>query len=175
MSKSLNLKFEKSVRLLVEHFPVSDESSRKPVLFHDIRVGVYLYERGYSEDIVLAGLLHDAIEWSSATEEMLRAEFGDNVVKLILASTKDDSITDKHEKTNELIQRCVDNGQDALIVKTADIIDSFKWYSSQDNEGQLSYCMRNANAIFKFKSDDFDDEIFVELKKWQQKFTHLSE
>ena len=68
MSKLLNVKFEKAVRLLVEHFPPSDESSRKPVLFHDIRVGVYLYEHGYSEDIVLAGLLHDAIEWLSATE-----------------------------------------------------------------------------------------------------------
>lgn len=175
MSKSLNVKFEKAVRLLVEHFPVSDESSRKPVLFHDIRVGVYLYNHGYSEDIVLAGLLHDAIEWSSATEQMLRDEFGDNVVKLVLASTKDDSITDKHEKTTELIKRCVNNGQDALIIKTADILDSFKWYASQDNKGELGYCMRNANAIFKFKPNDFDDKIFDELKIWQERFSHLTE
>jgi len=61
MTKSLNVKFEKGVRLLVEHFPVSDETGRKPVLFHDIRVGVYLYEHGYSEDVVLAGLLHEDI------------------------------------------------------------------------------------------------------------------
>ncbi len=175
MSKLLNVKFEKAVRLLVEHFPPSDESSRKPVLFHDIRVGVYLYEHGYSEDIVLAGLLHDAIEWSSATEQMLQDEFGENVVKLVLASTKDDSITDKHEKTAKLIKRCADNGQDALIVKTADILDSFKWYASQDNKDELGYCMRNANAIFKFKPDDFDDKIFDELKVWQDKFSHLAE
>lgn len=175
MSKSLNIKFEKAVRILSEYMPPSDENSGKPVMFHDIRVGVYLYENGYSEDVVLAGVLHDAIEWSGADEQLLRDEFGDNVVHLIFANTKYDTIADKVEKTNELIQRCVQNGQDALIVKTADIIDSFKWYSSQNNEGGLKYCIRNANAILKFKPDDFDDKIFNELKSWQNKFLHLSE
>ena len=175
MSKILNIAFEKAVRLLVEHMPVSNETSRKPILFHDIRVGVYLYENGYGQDIVLAGILHDAIEWSSLTEKILRQKFGDNVAKLILASTKDNSIQDKTEQTNELIARCIQNGEDAIIVKTADILDSFKWYSSQNNEGELRYCMRNANAIFRFKPNDFDDKIFDELKVWRERFAHLSE
>jgi len=175
MSKSLNIEFEKAVRFLAKHMPVSDENSRKPILFHDIRVGVYLYENGYAQDVVLAGVLHDAIEWSGAGEQMLREEFGDNVAGLVLANTKDDSIADKEEKINELIKRCVENGQDALIVKTADILDSFKWYSSQNNKDELQYCMRNANAIFKFKPDDFNDKIFDELKKWQSKFANLTE
>ncbi|NTU66656.1 MAG: HD domain-containing protein [Candidatus Moranbacteria bacterium] len=175
MSKSLSIKFEKAVRILSEHMPPSDENSRKPVMFHDIRVGVYLYENGYSEDIVLAGVLHDAIEWSDVEEQSLRDEFGDNVVRLVFASTKDDTIADKMEKTNELIQRCVQNGQDALIVKTADIIDSFKWYSSQNNENELkNHCVKNANAILKFKPDDFDDRIFDELRSWQERFADNS-
>ena len=175
MTKSLNVKFEKAVRLLVEHFPVSDETSRKPVLFHDIRVGVYLYENGYSEDIVLSGLLHDALEWSSAQKQLLIDEFGENVVRLVLASTKDDSIIDKHDKTKELITRCVGNGEEALIVKTADILDSFKWYSSQENSDQLKYCMRNAAAIFMYKPDTFNDKIFTELQTWTDRFSNLSE
>ena len=175
MTKSLNLKFEKGVRFLVQHFPPSDESSRKPVLFHDIRVGVYLYEREYSADVVLAGLLHDVIEWSDATQDMVRDEFGENILKLVLANTKDDTIEDNHKKTAELIQRCVNNGQSALIIKVADILDSFKWYASQDNIDQLKYCMRNANAIFKYKTDNFDDPIFDEIKKWKDRFSHLSE
>lgn len=170
MSLSLNIKFEKAVRFLVKYFPASDENSRKPVLFHDIRVGVYLYENGYSEDIVLAGLLHDAVEWSGADGQKIRDEFGDNILELVLANTKDDSIKDSKEKINELIKRCVECGKDALIVKTADIIDSFKWYSSQNNKGELEYCMRNANAILKFKPDDFDDKIFEELGVWRGRF-----
>ena len=175
MSKSLNIEFEKAVRLLAAHFPSSDENSRKPVLFHDIRVGVYLYENGYPQDVVLAGVLHDAIEWSDITEQILIDEFGSNVLRLVLASTKNDSIVDKFEKTNELIKRCIQNGQEALIIKSADIIDSFKWYSSQNSENELKYCLRNANAIFKFKPNDFDDKIFKELKDWQERFAHLTE
>lgn len=175
MSKSLNLKFEEAVRLLTKYMTPSDENSRKPVLFHDIRVGTYLYENGYSPDIVLAGVLHDAIEWSEITEATIQDEFGDTVLKLVLASTKDDSITDKTEKTNELINRCIQNGQDALIVKAADIIDSFKWYSSQNNEEQLkNHCMKNANTILELKPKNFDDKIFNELKKWQEKFLPLA-
>lgn len=166
----LNIQFEKAIRLLVEYFPISDENSRKPVLFHDIRVGVYLYENNYSEDVILAGILHDAIEWSEITKEMLQKDFGDNVLRLILASTKNNSIINKQEKINELIKRCVESGEDALVVKTADIIDSFKWYSSQNNSEELEYCMLNAKAIFNFKPDNFNDKIFDELKEWQSRF-----
>jgi GTP pyrophosphokinase len=174
MPESLGIQFEKAVRFLVKHMPLSDEGVRKPILFHDIRVGVYLYENGYSKAIVLAGVLHDVIEWSETDEQLLRNEFGDNVVQLILASTKNNSISDKEEKTNELIQRCVQNGQDALIIKTADIIDSFKWYSGQNNKDELkNHCIKSANAIFKFKPEDFDDKIFEELRNWQEKLDYL--
>jgi (p)ppGpp synthase/HD superfamily hydrolase len=175
MEKLLGITFEKAVRLLAQHMPVSSEDSRKSVLFHDIRVGVYLYERGYSQDIVISGILHDALEWSEVSEEALREGFGENVLRLVLASTKDDAITDKQEKTRELISRCVQAGQDALIVKAADILDSFKWYSALDNEGELRYCMRNADAIFKLKPEGFDDKIFDELRGWRDKFSYLSE
>ncbi|MBU1131811.1 HD domain-containing protein [Patescibacteria group bacterium] len=175
MTKNLNIEFEKAVRLLAEHLPVSDETTRKPVLFHDIRVGVFLYEKNYSPDIVLAGLLHDALEFSEISEETLSKEFGETVLQLVLASTKDASITDKNESTNELIMRCTSNGQNALIVKIADIIDSFKFYSSENNTDQLKYCMRNANAILEYKPDSFDDKIFDELKVWQNRFSNLSE
>jgi (p)ppGpp synthase/HD superfamily hydrolase len=164
--KDLNVDFEHAIRLLTQLAPISDEKSRKALLPHDIRVGVYLYENGYSRDIILAGILHDTLEFTTVTEQMLKDEFGDDVLKLVKASTKDDSIKDKEEKTNELIKRCAENGQDALIVKTADIIDSFKYYTAVENADQLEYCLRNARAIFKFKPDNFSDKIFEELEKW---------
>ena len=102
---------------------------------------------------------------------MLHDEFGDQITKLVLASTKDDSIEDKEEKINELINRCVQNGQDALIVKTADIIDSFKYYTVTNNSGEIEYCMRNARAIFHFMPTEFNDKIFAELKQWMEKYT----
>jgi (p)ppGpp synthase/HD superfamily hydrolase len=142
-------------------------------LFHNIRVGVYLYEHSYSEDVVLAGLLHDTLEWSSATENIIKKEFGQAVRDLIMANTKDDRIKNNDEKVTELIQRCAKHGEDALIVKTADILDSFKWYSSQNNEDELqNYCAKNAKAIFKFKPSSFNDKIFKALKSWQVKYAN---
>ncbi len=173
MNNYLNIRFEKAIRLITEHFPISDENSRKPLLFHDLRVGIYLYEKGYSEDVVLAGVLHDTIEWSDITEEILKKEFGENVVKLVLASTKD-KLVEKSKRNTELIKRCVENGQDALTVKVADTIDSFKWYYSQNNKDQLeNHCLEIADLIFENKPKNFDDNIFSELKNWQNKIRKM--
>ena len=90
MIQKLNLDFEKAVRLLAQNIPVSKNDSRKPILFHDIRVGVYLYECEYSSDIILGGLLHDILEWSTLKEDVLRSEFGDAVTRIVLANTKID-------------------------------------------------------------------------------------
>lgn len=166
MIKSTNIKFEEAVRLLTEYMALSDEKSRKPVLFHSIRVGTYLYENNYSQDIVLAGILHDALEWSGINEQVLRDRFGDNVTRLVLANTKDDSIKDSSEKIVELTNRCIRNGEDALIVKTVDIIDSFKFYSKVDNTDELMYCVKNGKTILKFKPDNYTDPVFDILKNW---------
>ena len=170
MLKLLNIEFEKIIRLLAKHFPISNGGTRKPVLSHALRDGVYLYERSYSREVILAGLLHDTLEFSKIKRSTLVKEFGSKVAELVQASTKDDSITDKQEKTTELIKRCAKTGQDALIVKAADIIDNFKYYSKESNGEQLQYCLRNANAILKYKPTAFKDKIFIELKDWQNKF-----
>ena len=170
MIKELNIEFEKATRLLAAALPVSTDKTRKPVLFHDIRVGVYLYENDYKREIVLAGLLHDALEFSTLTAEQIVESFGSEVLRLVKASTKDDSITDKTEKTNELIQRCVANGEDALIVKAADVLDSFKFYSAINNSDELAYCSRNASAIFAHKPDLMQDKIFDELRVWHDRY-----
>jgi (p)ppGpp synthase/HD superfamily hydrolase len=149
--------------------PVADEKSRKPVLFHGIRVGTYLYEKAYSQDIVIAGLLHDVLEDTDVKKDLVQELFGEHVVSMVLACTKDDSILDKHEKIQELIRRCVSHGEEALIVKSADILDSFKWYESQDNKEEIMYCMRNANAILLYKPEEYTDKIFTELTQWQSK------
>jgi (p)ppGpp synthase/HD superfamily hydrolase len=168
MENHLDIEFEKAVRMLAEHMPVSEIGSKKPVLFHDIRVGVYLYEKNYSRDIILAGLLHDALEFSDITGEMLKNEFGENVLKIVKACTKDRSIENSDARIDELVKRCAENGQDALIVKAADTLDSFKYYTKENNQSELEYCHKNAEAIFKYKGD-FEDEIFSESGELEEK------
>lgn len=166
MDKSFGPQFERAVQLLAERRPLADENSRKPALFHDIRVAVYLYERNYSPTVVLAGLLHDAIEWYGISEEALRKEFGDYVAAIVVACTKDDSIKDQKEKIEKIINQCVVAGKDALIVKAADIVDSYQWYTKTENESELQYCSRNAEAIFRLKPATIEDPLFDDLRKW---------
>lgn len=161
----ITLKYEKAIRFISKNLPISDESTRKSVLFHDIRVGVYLYENGYDEDIVLAGFLHDVLEFSNITEQDLTKECNQDITKIVIACSKDKGIEDKIERDDDVIKRCVEAGQDALIVKAADVLDSLKYYQKQDNQEQLDYCSRNINSIFKYKPDEFDDKIFKELKR----------
>ncbi|MEK7619307.1 MAG: HD domain-containing protein [Patescibacteria group bacterium] len=161
--QSLDLECEQAIRLLVANVPPSDEQSRKPALIHALRVGVYLYQREYSREIILAGFLHDAVEWAGIHERAVREAFGERVASIVTACTKDDSIKKPVEKINELIGRCVANGHDALIVKAADIIDSFSYYSRVQNERELLYCRQNAEAIARLKPESFIDPVFAEL------------
>lgn len=166
----LDIEFEKAVRMLVAHMPLSDETSRKPALFHALRVGVYLYERNYPHDIVLGGLLHDALEWSGITEEILKEEFGDRIAECVRACTKNDSVKDPKEKIDELIGRSAHYGRDALIIKAADIIDSTNYYFRVGNAKELNYCRMNTEAIFRFQPEIISDPVFDELENAAQKF-----
>ena len=163
-NQKLNLDFEKAIRMMAKFMPESKEESRKPILFHDIRVGVYLYENNYSSDIVLAGLLHDALEFSEISQEMLGVEFGENVLEIVKANSKDRTIEDSEKRIEENIQRCAESGEEALIVKTADILDSFKHYTETQNENELEYFRKTIKMIKKHKPENFNDPIFEKLR-----------
>lgn len=170
----LDVRIDKAIRFLAEHLPPSDETSRKPILPHNIRVGIYLRKhaksRKYSDELVLAGFLHDVLEWSRANEQNLQKEFGDGITKLVRANTKDDSIKDPFSKTLELIKRCASTGRDALTVKAADILDSYEFYTDMQNSRELEYCKRNAVEILNQKKEQgWDDPIFQELSSWKEK------
>ncbi len=129
-----------------------------------------MYEKGYSRDMVLAGVLHDILEDTEVTEKELTDGFGDTVLRLVRACTKDDSISDEPSRTEELIKRCAENGEDALVVKAVDILDSFKYYTEENNMDEVQYCMRNANAILQRKPENSTDSIFTELEAWQSRY-----
>lgn len=169
MQEISQLKFETAVRWLVKYLPISDSESRKPRLFHSLRVGFYLYERGYTEEIVLAGLLHDLLEWTKADAKLIKKEFGTRVFSLIQACTFNFNIKDRDARISDAAQRAVKTGEAALIVKAADALDSFKWYSAQQNTFGLEYCQWNTQAILKHKPPEFKDKIFIELRKWVKK------
>ena len=163
--KDLELNFEKAVSLLCQYMPVGEER-KKPLLMHSLRVGMYLYEHDYSNDIVIAGLLHDILEWTESPEDILKKEFGENVHAIVQANTKNRQIEDPVERRREYIDRCIQAGEEALIVKAADTLDSYHFYQTVGNPEEMERSVDIAKTILEKKPEEFKDSLFEKLEKW---------
>ena len=80
-----------------------------------------------------------------------------------MANSKDEEI-EKVNRNKELLKRCVDFGNEALIVKIADILDNYKYYKRIESQKGLEYCAGNTEYLSEIISSNFKDKIFDELK-----------
>jgi (p)ppGpp synthase/HD superfamily hydrolase len=137
----------------------------KPTLFHSIRVGCELYANDYSSEIVIAGILHDTLEDTDTTEQEIREQFGDVVTDLILANSKDMSITDKKIRDEELLERCLNTSEEASIVKAADILDNYRYYSSIEDQKGVNRCKEFVAYLKKHFKYSYKEKIFPSYLK----------
>ena len=156
-------KFEKAVRLISSEFTV-EENRRKPILMHALRVGFYLYENNYSEEVIIGGLLHDVLEFSDVTREEIGREFGKAVLDIVEANTQNGNIKDKTEKWQDMVTRCVESGEDSLIVKASDVLDSLNFYRATSNTPEIERSVFIGKFILDKKPESFTDEIFERLE-----------
>lgn len=156
------IKIEKAIILASSKFATLHDLI-KPTLLHSIRVGSWLYFQGYETNIVIAGFLHDIIEDTDVTEQNIREDFGIEVASIVVANTKNTSITDKKTRNDELIKRCLESSEKASIVKAADILDNYKYYSSLNHSAGIEYCKTNALSFRKYFNTAYDDTIFTKL------------
>ena len=147
--------FEKAVLEFVKYFP--EETQRKPFFYHSIRVWVFLWNQWYSEEIQIAGLLHDTLEDTSISENTIENLFWKNVVWIVKANSKNLSLA-KEEVLEDIVKRCSDYGIDAMIVKIADVYDNFLFYKKINNIPEIERCKKLANLILKYKQN-YNDKI----------------
>ncbi|MFZ4462036.1 MAG: hypothetical protein ACOYN2_06130 [Patescibacteria group bacterium] len=76
----------------------------------------------------MAGLLHDAIEDTTITEDEITKLYGKHTAEIVVANSKDTSLP-KEEILQDIVTRCADHSEDALIVKSADVLDNFAFYT----------------------------------------------
>ena len=153
--------FEQAVLEFVKYFP--EETQRKPFFYHSIRVWVFLWNQGYSEEIQIAGLLHDTLEDTSISENTIENLFWKKVLQIVKANSKNPSLT-KEEVLEDIVKRCSDYGIDAMIVKIADVYDNFLFYKKINNIPEIERCKKLANLILKYKQN-YDDKIFKFLEE----------
>ncbi len=146
-------KFEGALRDLVEYYP--EEDQKKPSLFHSIRVWTYLYNNWYSEDLQIAGLLHDAIEDTPMPKKLIEEKYWENILKIVIANSKEEGM-----ENEDVIKKCVSCWEDALIVKMADVYDNFVFYIKEWKLSQIARNQRLSKLILRHKPNDWEDKIF---------------
>ena len=96
------------------------DSDLAPFILHPLEVAVLLRNRGYPDDVVAAGLLHDAIEDSEATADDLREHFGERVAGLVSALSDDEAIEDYAARKARLRAQVEAAGAEAAAIFAAD-------------------------------------------------------
>ena len=160
-NQQLQIKFEKAMKMLCEHVAVCGERE-KPQLMHSLRVGLYLFDNDYDDDIVIGGLLHDMLEWTECPEKTIKDKFGQKVFDIVQANTKNLDIENQEKRQEDYVDRCAAVGDEALIVKAADALDSYKYYVAIQRQKEIDRSVAIAKLIIE---KGLKDKIVDELKK----------
>jgi (p)ppGpp synthase/HD superfamily hydrolase len=113
----------------------------KPVFAHGVRVGMMVFSKTKSLEAAQAGILHDIIEDTEVTTEMLSKYFSDNVALLVQACSVDPSIADQEKALRLVIRNVAQHGEEALMIKVADIYDNLHYYQSLGDQKGIDYCL----------------------------------
>jgi hypothetical protein len=130
MEKDANPRYVEALSFAVERHAAVRQPRKGtdfPYVVHPIRVAEILDRFGYSEDVVMAGVLHDTVEDASVTYAELRNEFGERVSELVeKASEPDKSLDWRTRKQHTVARAASENDLEALALVAADKLDNVR-------------------------------------------------
>lgn len=137
----------------------------KPVLFHSFKVAYKLYQYGYSEDVVIAAILHDLLEDTSVTKEDIKVKFGESIANIVSAISFDSNIKDKLEQARIMFQNCIDYGIEAVTIKCVDLIDNIDYVSFVKDKEERDVLLAKYK-LFLLMSENLigNTEVYKELE-----------
>jgi hypothetical protein len=92
----------------------------RPFIDHVTEVAGLLHEAAFDEELVAVGLLHDAVERGTLSEDELRGEVNESISSLVLALTEDATIESFDERKAALREQVKAAGGRAVTVFAAD-------------------------------------------------------
>lgn len=120
---------------------------------HPIAVARLVAASGADVDTIIAAVLHDVIEDTDVSAEALEAEFGNQVMVLVLAVTKGfESLIAEQPNTKESVHKArlhllSKTSPEAATIKLADIIDNTSTLHERDPKRALTYLPKKWDAI----------------------------
>lgn len=117
-----------ALNLVQTRIPGFRKGTDIPAYTHSIHVFETLTHYGLSEDVCLAGLLHDIVEDSDVSlEELARLGFSDRTIALVSLCTHDVEMDEGDARWVKMIARLIDaENESAWLIKLADLFDNAK-------------------------------------------------
>ncbi len=131
----------------------------EPYIVHPVAVSLDLKNKGLPIDYQIAGLFHDLLEDTDATEEEILSLSNEKVLKAVKLLTK---------KKGYVMSEYIDGIKSddiAFKVKTADRLDNVRSLSKADGAFIKKYVLETEEWFM-----DFSDEIKEEIKKAKETF-----
>jgi (p)ppGpp synthase/HD superfamily hydrolase len=121
---------QKAIRFSTKTHEVYQKQKRKgkdiPYITHPLTVGLILARAGASEEVIIAGILHDTIEDSvepkKVHRDMIAERFGEKVMALVLSVTETDKSLSWEERKQKALEHIEIFTHDSVLVKSADVI-----------------------------------------------------
>jgi GTP pyrophosphokinase len=114
-SEDVNL-IRKAWEFCVQHHQGQMRASGEPYIIHPLEVAEVLAEMKMDATAISAGLLHDSVEDTPATNEEIQAKFGDQVAHIVEGVTK----IDKIQFANR-VDRQAENVRKMLLAMVSDV------------------------------------------------------
>lgn len=93
---------------------------------HPLEVALLLHDAGAPDRVIAAGVLHDSIESGGAAAADLKARFGGDVARLVVALTEDRRIHGYARRKASLRRQVATAGGDALVIFAADKVSKVR-------------------------------------------------
>jgi len=125
-------KIQKALRFATKTHEIYQKQKRKckdiAYISHPLTAGIILALAGASENVIIAGILHDTIEDSSkkkkVTPEMIEERFGKKVDELVVSVTEMNKDLPWAERKALALERIGSFSHDSVLVKSADVLSN---------------------------------------------------
>ena len=127
-----NLRIKNAIRFSVKTHEVYQKQKRKgkdiAYVTHPLTAGMILAIVGASEDVIIAGILHDTIEDSikekKVDKEMIEKRFGKKVAQIVDSVSEDNRALSWEERKSKARENIKKFNHDSILVKSADVISN---------------------------------------------------
>lgn len=122
-------RLQDAIRIAIDaHAGQKRKGTDVPYITHLLSVALILSRAGADEDVIIAGILHDAIEDTNGAvkRENISRVFGERVAGLVNDVTEQDKSLPWEVRKQQALDHISSMDQDALLLKSADVLHNLK-------------------------------------------------